>query len=128
MSIHYKVQQKGNPRDLTAPKKYYLTARSLGYVDRKEFIDQMVRNTSLTANEAASALDYLLEALPMLLKMGFTVKLGELGHFRTTISCEGSAQEADATIKKVRDVRIKFVCGRGLRQEIQNAPLEKFPE
>lgn len=128
MSIRYKIQKKRNPLDNSAPEKYYMTVKSRGYIDRKDFIEQMVLHTSLTNNEAASALDYLLEALPRLLKMGFTVKLGELGYFRTTISSEGSEHEKDVTLANVRALRVKFFCGKGLRKSISEASLEKSLE
>lgn len=128
MPIRYVVQKRANPTDLTAPKKYYLIAKSLGCVTRKDFIEQMVLHTSLTPNEAATGLDYLMEALPRLLKMGFTVKLGELGYFKTTISSEGCLKESDISTKNVRNVRVRFVCGKSMRTEVKEALLEKFPE
>jgi len=127
MALHYVVQQRKNPRDLEAPGKHYLIAKSLPAVDRKTFVQDMVRNTSLTKNEATTALDYLFESLPRYIALGHTVKLGELGYFRATIQSTGSDSEDEATTDKVTKKRVVFIFGSELRNLISNIPLEKFP-
>ncbi|MDH8702592.1 putative histone-like DNA-binding protein [Dysgonomonadaceae bacterium PH5-43] len=127
MAVHYVVQQKRNPGDEAAPKKYYLVAKSLPAVSRKVFINDMVRNTSLTSNEAATALDYLFDVLPHYLALGHTVQLGELGYFRVTLKSEGSENPEEATPDKIKGKKLRFVCGSKIRTEISNLQVEKFP-
>ena len=128
MALHYVVQQRKNPRDIAAPMKYYLIAKSLPAVDRRTFVEDMVRNTSLTKNEATTALDYLFEALPRYIALGHSVKLGELGFFRATIQSTGSDSAEEATPDKETKKRIIFTFGSELRQLINNIPLDRFPE
>lgn len=127
MSIRYCVQKRKNPSDLTAPEKYYLIQKSLGHINRKELIEDMVRNTSLTRKEAETGIDYLFEAFPRFLGMGFTVQLGELGYFRTTIRSEGSDIVEEATPDKIRQIKLSFVCGNDVRDIINRFAIEKFP-
>ena len=75
MSIYYRVQQRINPQDRAGNKKYYLIQRSLDYIGRKELLENMCHNTSLTPQEASTALDYFFKSVPMFLKLGFTVGL-----------------------------------------------------
>ena len=127
MALHYVIQERKNPKDLQAPGKYYLIARSLPAVDRKTFVEDMVRNTSLTKNEATTALDYLFESLPRYIALGHTVKLGELGFFRPTIQSVGSDSMDEATTDKVTKKRVVFIFGADIRDLINKIPLEKFP-
>lgn len=128
MAIRYVIQLRSNPLKKEEDAKFYLAAKSLGSIDRKSLIEDMVRNTSLTKNEAATGIDYLFEAIPRFLALGFTVKLGELGYFKTTISCEGVDALTDATPDKVRKLRVRFIPGSLIRGFANGFHLEKYPE
>jgi predicted histone-like DNA-binding protein len=128
MSLYYSIQEKKDPRDRQAPGKFYLIARSLPAIDRKVFIEDMVRNTSLTKNEAATALDYLFERVPHYISLGHTVKLGDLGFFRATLCSEGSDTAEEATTDKVTAKRVHFIFGKELRDRIKRISIEKYPE
>ena len=108
MAVRYNVVELGNPADQTAPKKFYLIEKSVGSIDRDYLIKDMVRNTSLTAMEAATGIDYLFSAIPRFLELGFTVQLGRLGYFKITIRSEGSDLEKDANPDKVRSLRLRL--------------------
>jgi len=127
MSVRYHVVQRKNPMDLTAPEKYYLRAKSVGKIDRDYLIKDMLRYVSLTQEEASSAINYLFEAIPRFLKLGFRVSLGTLGSFKATLNSEGSETLDEATVDKVKRIRLRFVCGKELKEDIGNSSLEKFP-
>ena len=128
MSVRYCVVPRKNLRDLTAPEKYYLREKSIGLIDKDYLVKDMLRYVSLTKPEAEAAIDYLFEAVPRFLKLGFRVKLGLLGSFRATISSEGVETVEEATPDQVKRVRIRFICGKELKEAIENSSLEKFPE
>lgn len=124
----YVVQPKLNPQDRAAAPKFYLTAKAWDHVDRKVLLEDMVRHTSLTVNEAASGIDYLFDSIPRYLQHGLTVQLGEVGYFKTTIRSEGVENIDDATPDKIKSINLKFVPGEKIRKEVRNIPIEKFPE
>jgi predicted histone-like DNA-binding protein len=126
MAIRYVIQQRKNPRDPSAQPKYYLIAKTFAPVGRKFLLEDMVDRTSLTKQEAVTALDYLFEVLPRLVSMGFTVKLGELGHFRISIRSEGSDTPEEATESKVKSKRLLFIPGREIHDLIQRIPVEEY--
>ena len=128
MPIYYSVKSRKDPRDLSAPAKFYLTAKSLPAIDRKTFIEDMVRNTSLTKSEAVTALDYLFEVLPHYIALGHTVKLGDLGFFRATIKSEGKEDIEDVTTDLAKRKKVHFIFGKDIRDKINNLSLEKYPE
>jgi len=127
MAIRYVSKQLRNPMDPSAPKLYYLIERAVGNVDRKYLIDDMVRNTSLTYMEAATAIDYLFNSIPRLLELGLTVQLGELGYFKVSIKSNGSDVEEDAIPDKIKSMHLRFIPGAGIRERVNKFHVEKFP-
>lgn len=127
MPIYCRIIAKKNPADSSGPEKYYLNAKSINFIGREELIDDMVRHTSLTRQEASTGVDYLFESVPRFLKMGYTVQLGNIGYFKVTLRSEGSETPEEATLGKVNRIRVVFMVGRKLREEADNYPLERFP-
>ena len=128
MAVRYCIVPRKNPIKLEAPEKYYLRTKSVGKIDRDYLIKDMLRYVSLTPEEASAAINYLFEAVPRFIKLGFYVKLGTLGSFRATINSEGSETIEEATVDKVKRIHIRFFCGKELKKEINDSSLEKFPE
>ena len=127
MAIRYVSTQVRNPLDPSAPKKFYLIQKSVGSINRDYLIKDTVRNTSLTPMEAATAIDYLFNAIPRLLELGFTVQLGELGYFRVTIKSEGSDLMEDAAPDKIKSIHLRFIPGEEIRKRVNDFSVEKFP-
>ena len=128
MSIYYRIQQRINPQDRNGKKQYYLIQRSLGYIGREQLLEDMCTNTSLTQQEASAALDYFFDAVPKFLKLGFTVGLKGLGHFYTSIKSRGSDTPEEATANKKLVTKVQFIAGKNFRDDINETPIEKFPE
>lgn len=114
--------------DPTAEPKFYLIARSLPTVGRETFIEDMVRHTSLTKNEAAAAIDYMFESLPRYIALGHTVTLGELGYFRATLKSEGSENMEEALPEKIIRKRVVFTFGQKFRDLINSMPVQLYPD
>jgi len=125
MAIRYVVQQRKSPKDPTANPKYYLINKSFDAIDRDFLINDMVTNTSLTFNEAATGIDYLFKSIPKYISLGFTVKIGRMGYFTVAIKSEGSDVEEEATVDKIRRKRLVFIVGRDIRKQINDLPAEK---
>jgi len=125
MAIQYYIQPRESYYGNTRKTRYFLIAKSVGRLGRKELIKSMTRNVSLTAAEAASALDYLLEIIPHFLRLGWRINLGDLGNITTTLRSEGSETPEEASVHKVKEIRINFNPSNKLKQSMQNTPLMK---
>lgn len=124
--INYSVRKIKNPSNRTAAPKYYVTAKTLGYITKENLVSDMVQHTSLSDSEAQTALNYLTLSVPKFLKLGFTVKLGDMGHFRTTITSEGSENEQDAGKSKIQKLNVRFVAGKTMKLKLDETPLVKY--
>lgn len=125
MAIHYYVQPRESYYGNERKTRYFLIAKSVGRLNRKDLIKYMTQNVSLTSSEAASALDYLLEAIPRFLQLGLRLDLGDLGSINTTIRSEGSATPEEATVHKVKEICIHFKPSKKLKLTMKNTPLVK---
>ena len=128
MSIHYVAQLRKNPKNPVEEPKFYVISKSLKSVGRDYLIQDMVRNTSLTEEEAATGINYLFKAIPRLLELGFTVQLGKLGYFRIAFKSEGSETKEEATPDKIKRKKLIFICGNAIRKAVNEFIVEKFPE
>jgi len=127
MAVRYVTALLRNPQDPSAPKKFYLIEKSVGSVDRDYLIRDMVRNTSLTPMEAATAIDYLFSSIPRFLELGFTVQLGAMGYFKVSIKSEGSDMIEDAIPEKIKSMHLRFIPGMDIRKQVNEFSVEKFP-
>ena len=127
MSVRYVPVLLGNPMDPSEPKKFYVNSKSIGNIDRDSLIADMVRNTSLTAMEAATGIDYLFSSIPRFLELGFTVQLGALGYFLVSIKSEGSDIIDDATPDKIKSMHLRFIPGAEIRKTVNEFAVQKYP-
>ncbi|WP_321376023.1 HU family DNA-binding protein [uncultured Draconibacterium sp.] len=124
--LKYKLIQKSNPRDLTAPKKFYASHASSGRKTIKTISRDIEDKSSLSRGDIGNVLDNLVDQIPKYLLDGQSVSLGELGSFRLTLSSEGAEQEADFNTSMIKNVKIVFTPGKMLKEEVAKARFEKI--
>ena len=128
MSIHYVVKSKKNLMMPDAAPKFHPVSKSLKPFGRDLLIKDMVKNTSLTFQEAATGIDYLFDSIPKYLSLGFTVQIGKMGYFRIAFRTEGSDTPEEVTADMIKRKRLVFVCGKEIRDAVNNFSVEKYPE
>lgn len=128
MAIRYIVVRHPNPRDPQAKALYYLKEKTVGRFKYVSLIAEMVRNTSLTPYEAAAALDYLFASVTRLLSSGHTVKLGPLGYFKVVLHSEGVDTLEQVSTRQLKRIKLIFVPGKRLRQQIAEMTIEQHPD
>lgn len=123
--LKYKLVQKGNPRDLSAPKKYYANHASSGRKTLKHLSRDIEDRSSLSRGDISNVLDNLVDQVPKYLLDGQTVSLGELGSLRLTLSSEGAEKAKDFNVNMIKNVKIVFTPGKMLKEEVAKAKFEK---
>lgn len=94
MPIFFNRVQRGNPRDESAPKKWYLVPKSIGLLKEKEVAKQIIADeTTLNPKEAEISIYQLLKVIIRALLNGQTVQLDELGTLRLTFSADLSSRK-----------------------------------
>jgi predicted histone-like DNA-binding protein len=123
--LKYKLVEKSNPRDLTAPKKFYAShvlsgKKTLGNISRD--IEDI---SSLSRGDISNVLQNLVDQIPKYLLEGQTVSLGELGTLRLTLSSEGAEKAKDFKASMIKNVKIVFTPGKMLKEEMAKAGFQK---
>jgi len=121
MSILYSKTQRVNPRDLQAPKKWYITPQRVGQKSEKEIAEALSKNTTLSRGEASLVLDELQTVIISSLLDGYTVQMGDWGSFLLTVSSEGVDTEAECTADKIKAVNIRFRPGKEMKEAVAKA-------
>lgn len=123
--MKYVIQSRKNPQN-ESEEKYYLIAKSQGVVDLKQICEEISLSTTLTRGDVRNTLLSFLDIIPKYLKMGYSVKLDELGSFRLSIKSKGSDTEEDVSISKVQRIRPVFLASTELKKQISDTHLEAF--
>lgn len=123
--LTYKLVEKGNPSDSTAPKKYYANHVNKGkktFAEIKRDIEDM---SSLTRGDIGNVLDNLVDQVPKYLLDGQSVSLGELGTLRLSFSSEGAINPDEFEVGMIKNIKIIFTPGVLLKEAIAKAKFEK---
>ena len=123
--LKYKLIERGNPRDLTAAKKWYATPVITGKKSIKSLSEDIADISSLSRGDINNALTNIVERIPKELLEGNSVSLGELGTFRISFSSEGVDSEADFNTSKIRGIKVIFNPGKLIKDEIEKAKFNK---
>lgn len=122
--MKYRLVEKVNPQD-RSKKKWYANAVQSSKIGQKEIAKSIASKSSLTAGDIANVIQNLLEELPKELVKGNSVKLGDFGTFRISISSDGVENEKDFKASMIKDIRIIFTPGVEIKNAIESISFEK---
>ena len=120
MSVHYNVISRRNPKDPTAPDKYYGIVKSLDTYSLHQLAERISDESTLSEADIYATLAAFLKVVPKILNEGFIVDLGEFGAFRTSISTEGVEVESEFNAANIKKGKIIFAPGMLLKDAIRN--------
>jgi predicted histone-like DNA-binding protein len=127
MSIFFKIHQRRNPLEPTAPPKWYGSVKSIGRYSLYKLATRISRESTISQADVYAVLTSFLGVVPLVLDDGYIVDLGEFGSFRVTISSEGAETEAEYTVANINKRKILFTPGKLLKHAIRNFELQKYP-
>ena len=123
--MKYKLIERGNPGNASAPKKWYASPVQSGKtVTIEEMAKQISGRSSLTRGDLYSALQNVVDELPLFLLMGRSVQLGEFGTLRLSFSSDGVEDPKNFNTNMIRGVKIIFTPGKLIKSEIDNLTFE----
>lgn len=123
--IHYKVQEKKSPRTQTS--KFYVQIAPTAPVTRAAIISQIEKITSLSSSDVKGCLDALEYCIVEAMKSGQSVRLGDLGSFRPTLSSFGTTERDKANSNLIRHVRVRFSMSGQMGLDLQPERLNFAP-
>lgn len=126
MSLKYSIIGRKNPRDSSAPEKYYPQAQSAGVADFKTLAKRIQKHTGQSYADVVGVLAALEDALPDELLAGNIVRLGSIGSLYTTYKTAAGETKEEVSANNILETRIRYRPDKALLAEVNNkAKFEK---
>lgn len=117
--MNYKVVARKNP--MTKEVKYYAQLVLATPVRLAALAEEISQQCTVTAHDVKAVLSAMEEHILRHLLNGKSVRLGDLGSFRPTLTSEGSDSADKVTVDNVRRVRIRFRGSAALCKGLQKS-------
>lgn len=105
---------------------FYARAKMVGTTTLEELCELIGERSSMSSADVKGVLDSLNWVLRHELRSGRSVKVGELGNFRLSLSSDGSPEEKGVTAHKIRKVRVIFSPGAVLRETCEKVNFRPY--
>jgi len=125
MTVEYKVVERGNPANPSAPKKFYPLISSSGRTTMRQLAGRISQISTVSSTDTMAVLEGLLTIIPEELAKGNIVELGDFGNFWLKINAEG-AESADVVRgTQVTNVAPRFNPGREFKKALSSVTFTK---
>ena len=113
MAIRYSVIKRKNlGKDKTEyPQKYYAQGVNVAQIPFETVCEEAAEASAMTTADMKAAVDRLNLIVSRYLKMGYSVKIGELGCLRMAIGSTGAPTEADFSASMIKEPKVVFRPG-----------------
>lgn len=125
MAIKYNVIEKTNPRDPSAPKKFYASSFITGKADIDNLTKRIEKISTVSGADIRAVLYAIVDVVPDILREGNSVTMGNLGAFRVSLSSTPSDTAEDVTSSSIKSARIIFRPGREFKDMLKTLQYEK---
>lgn len=118
MSVRYHVIERHNPRDMTAPKKFYPMLKTSGRTRTRQLALDMSERSTVSIGDMLVTLEGMLSTIPKELANGNIVDLGEFGTFKLQVKTDGASSADEITSKHIHHVSVRFSPGKAFKDAL----------
>jgi predicted histone-like DNA-binding protein len=122
--MQYKLVERSNPQKRES-KKWYANAVKAGNVTMKTFSKEITGRSSLTRGDVENVLANFLDELPVFLMMGMSIKLGEFGTLRLSLTSEGVDAKEDFNASLIKGTKVIFTPSSDLKKALEDIHFEE---
>lgn len=121
MAVHIKAVPRGEPGvEGGGEIKYYASPNITGNVDIDELSELIEMISTVSDIDIAGVLKSFTKVVPRELAKGRSIRLGDLGFLRVSVSSRGEENPEDVGAHSVTKRRIIFTPGPGLKKMLNN--------
>lgn len=114
--IEYKVVERENP--VTRQKVYYAQVARVRPLTLDKIAELIEKRSTVSSADIKAVLDALQFEILNALEEGFSVRLGDVGSFRATLTSR-SAESAEAFLpSNIKGIRVRFTPSAKLNEEL----------
>jgi len=128
MAISYVLTQRVNPKDLTAPRKFYAIAKSSGEETVRQLATEISKRNGLSTADVFAVLEAFIDLIPERIAEGKLVRLGEFGSFNLTLSSEGAEKAEDFNVSLIKGNSLNFRPGKLIQNVLTTVDYQKVSE
>jgi predicted histone-like DNA-binding protein len=128
MAVNYVLMQRVNPKDVTAPRKFYAVAKSSGEETVRQLATEISKRTNLSSAEVYAAIEAFIDLIPERISDGKIVRLGDFGSFSLSISSEGTEKVEDFNASLIKDNSLNFHPGKIVQKVLDTLEYKKVTE
>lgn len=111
MSVKFNVVERGDPRDPTAPKKFYPSIVASNRVTLRDIVKRVAEMSTVSSADTMAVVEAFLTVIPSEISKGNIVALGEFGSFWLRTHSEGAELEEDVSRTNILSVMPRFTPG-----------------
>lgn len=128
MAINYVLAQRVNPKDVTAPRKFYAIAKSNGEETVRQLATEISKRNGLSTSDVFAVLESFIDLIPERIADGKIVRLGDFGSFNLTVSSEGSEKAEDFNSSLIKGNSLNFRPGKLVQNALTTVDYKKVSE
>jgi len=117
--IQLKPVQRPNPKDVTAPRKYYVSTQSAGEVTLETLSEAISEKCTLTEPDVLAVLSALTNEMKTHLMNGKIVRFGNFGSFQLSLNSTGVDTLTESSKLQVKSVKVRFRPGSKIQDSLK---------
>lgn len=126
MPIKFKVIERGQPGVAGGgTKKWYASPNMSGEKTLTGLTQEIEKISTVSGADIRAVLYALVDVMQTALGEGQIVRLGELGSLRVSFSSEGKATEKEVTASAIKQAKVIFTPGKGIKDTLATLSYEK---
>ena len=127
MSVYYDLYTSGNPQKHDEQQPLYARVIPSGTIDAKKFVEMVSKANGFSDATIEGCLQAVTNELQHWLSQGWTVEVGELGHFSLSLKCERPVMEK----KEIRSPsihlnKVNLRINKKFRESLEPLQLERM--
>jgi predicted histone-like DNA-binding protein len=119
MPVKFNIVERANPSNRQAPTKYYPSLHSSGRVTTQELAEMAADRSTLTTADMMAAIETILSIIPLQLKKGNVVELGDFGSFWLKSSSDGADSIGEVSPNQITSLLPRFIPGKRFRMVLK---------
>ena len=122
--INYIAQAKKNPQTKTL--SYYAQIAPVTPLKLDDIVRRIEKTSTVSSADIKAVLDALQHEIVESLRAGNSVRLGDLGSFRATLSSSGVEAPENVSASLIKSVRVRFTPGAKMNEIFGNLKALSF--
>ena len=122
--INYIAQAKKNPQ--TKVLSYYAQIAPVTPLKLDDIVRRIEKTSTVSSSDIKAVLDALQHEVIEALRAGNSVRLGDLGSFRATLSSSGVETPENVSASLIKSVRVRFTPGAKMNEIFGNLKALSF--